>query len=139
MLSDQEVIGIVRRHLESKFPRYCLCCGRRYGSLAEYLLETRHVGHPLSADDPVKNTGPDRLVGTISYANCACGTTLALSSAGLDQVTMRRLLHWAGASMFRRGLSLGELLSDLRRRIDEEVLREHQVRDPVLINLPLER
>jgi hypothetical protein len=139
MLSDQEVIGIVRRHLESKFPRECSRCGRRYESLAEYLLQTTHVGDPWSADDPAAKAQPIRLIGTISYANCLCGTTLALSSAGLDQVTMRRLLHWAGAGMSRRGLSLGELLSDLRRRIDEDVLREHEARDRAMINSHAER
>jgi len=126
MLSDQEVIGIVRRHLESKFPRTCSRCGRWYDSLADYLLGTTYVGDPWSADDPAATAHTARLVGTISYANCRCGTTLTLSSAGLDQVTMGRLLHWAGASMARRGLTMGALLSDLRRRIDEEVLCEHE-------------
>src|SRR5262245_42723633 len=126
MLSDEEVVGIVRRHIESKFPRSCSCCGRRYESLADYLRRTKHVGNPVSADSPLAAT-PDRLVGTISYADCPCGSTLSISSAGLDLLTMWRLLQWAGASTSRLGISMGELLADLRRRIDEQVLCEARI------------
>jgi hypothetical protein len=129
MLSDQDVIGIVRRHIESKFPKDCSRCGRRYDSLADYLLTTTHVGHPVSGDNPHKNTEPTRLIGTISFANCPCGNTLAISSSGIDLFTMCRLLRWAGSNMSRRGMSMGELLTDLRSRIDEEVLREHHADD----------
>jgi hypothetical protein len=124
MLSDQEVISIVRRHIESKFPKDCATCGRRYDSLANYLLETTHLGDPVAGDDPFRGTRPSRLVGAISYASCSCGSTLAISSSGLDLMTMWRLLQWAGANMSRRGVSMGELLRDVRRRIDEEVLSE---------------
>ena len=138
MLSDQEVISIVRRHIESKFPKDCPRCGRRYDSLAAYLLGTTHVGPPISGDYPERATEPARLIGTISYANCSCGTTLAISSAGLDVLTMWRLLQWAGASVARRRISMGELLSELRTRIDEEVLREHHDagRRPSQVNEP---
>jgi hypothetical protein len=76
-------------------------------------------------------TEPAKLIGTISYANCVCGSTLAITSAGLNLFIMWRLMRWAGANMSRRGISMGELLSDLRARIDEEVLREHYDKDPV--------
>jgi hypothetical protein len=131
MLSDQEVIAILRRHLESKFPKDCLRCGRRYDSLASYLRGTTHVGDPISGDNPFRMTEPAKLIGTISYANCVCGSTLAITSAGLNLFIMWRLMRWAGANMSRRGISMGELLSDLRARIDEEVLREHYDKDPV--------
>jgi hypothetical protein len=129
MLSDQDVVRIIRRHIESKFPKDCARCGRRYESLAEYLLQTTHVGEPITGDNPLADVQPIKLVGTISYANCSCGSTLGISSAGMDILTMWRLLRWAGASMSRRGLSIGAVLSDLRSRIDEEVLREHHARD----------
>jgi hypothetical protein len=125
MLSDAEVICIVRKHIESRFPKDCLSCGRRYDSLADYLLRTTHVGDPVSGDKPFGDILPVTLVGTISYANCPCGSTLAIHSAGLDLMTMWRLLRWAAASTSRRGVSTGELLRDIRRRIDEEVLRDH--------------
>ena len=125
MLSDQDVIRIVRSHIEAQFPKSCARCKRRYESLAEYLLGTTHVGDPITGDDPLADPQPVKLIGTISYANCACGSTLGISSAGMDILIMWRLLRWAGVNMTRRGISIGELLSDLRRRIDEEVLREH--------------
>jgi hypothetical protein len=131
VLSDEDVVAIVRSHLESKFPRRCSRCGRRFDSLASYLRGTTHLGHPVSADDPLTSTESSRLIGTISYANCSCGTTLTLSSAGLDFLTMWRLLQWAGASISRRGISMGELLTGLRGRIDEEVLRDADAQNPI--------
>jgi hypothetical protein len=123
MLSDQEVIAIVRIHVESKFPKQCRTCGRTYVSLADYLARTTHLGTPMTADDPFDATS-ERLIGTVSYANCPCGSTLAINSSGLDLLTMRQLLEWAGASVVRRGISINELLGELRGHIDEEVLHE---------------
>jgi len=122
MLSDDEVTAIVRNHIESKFPKLCGNCGRQYGSLADYLRRTTHLGHPVSLDDPATAL-PEQLVGAISYANCPCGSTLAISSSGLDVLTKFALLQWAGASAARRRISIGQLLSDLRQRIDDDALQ----------------
>lgn len=127
MLSDQEVIAIVRRHIESKFPKTCLVCGRCYVSLADYLIGTTHLGDPISADDPFK-PHLNSAAGAISYAKCSCGTTLAITSAGIDLWTMSRLMQWAAITMVRRSMSMNEVLRDLRSRIDAEVLREHHAR-----------
>ena len=94
MLSDVEVVGIVRKHIESKFPKECAVCGRRFASLAEYLRGTKHVGDPVSGDS-IDKPLPTRPVGTISFASCPCGSTLVISSAGLDVFTMRNLMKWA--------------------------------------------
>ena len=132
MLSDQDVVRTVRAHLESKFPKDCQSCGRRYTCLADYLLRTTHVGHPVSIDDPNHQNESRPLFGAISYADCRCGSTMSLSSKGLDRMTMWRLLQWAALSMARRGMSIGEILSDLRRRIDAEVLDEYAARNEQL-------
>jgi hypothetical protein len=131
MLSDREVIAIVRKHIESKFPKDCVRCGRRFESLAAYLVGTTHVGDPISVDDPARLGKGLVPLGAISYASCSCGSTLVISTSGLDFFTMWRLLRWAGVSMSRQGCSMGELLADLRGRIDEEVLREHAERELV--------
>jgi len=123
MLSDEEVVAIVRNHVESKCPKLCANCGRQYDSLADYLRRTIHLGNPVSADNPL-TASPEFLLGAIAYANCPCGSTLAISSSGLDLLTKWALLQWAGASASRRRISMGELLADLRRRIDEQVLNE---------------
>jgi hypothetical protein len=125
MLTDEQVVTIVRKHIEAQFPKHCSCCGHVYETLADYLIGTTHLGEPMSADDPFEAIEPRRLIGTISFANCSCGTTLAISSRGLDVLTMWRLLQWAGASIARRHIPLSELLAELRSRIDDEVLREH--------------
>jgi len=129
MLSRDEVVGIVRRHLESKFPKTCLVCGRQYMSLADYLLRTKHLGHPVSGDNPLSRIDPARLIGTISYATCPCGSTLAINSVGIDLPTMLKLLQWAAVHMVRDGMTVGELLNELRGWIDDEVLREHFARE----------
>jgi hypothetical protein len=139
MLSDQEVIAIIRRHLESKFPKDCLRCGRRYDSLVDYLLGTTHLGDPISGDDARRIPEPTKLIGTISYANCVCGSTLAMSSAGINPFIMWRLVRWAGTNMIRRGMSMGEVLSDLRSRIDEQVLREYFDKDSASVKSPRPR
>ena len=123
MLSDVEVVGIVRKHIESKFPKECGVCGRRFASLAEYLRGTTHVGDPVSGDsiDKPLRTRP---VGTLSYASCPCGTTLIISSAGLDVFTMRNLMKWARATAAEHRISLRQVLANLRERIDAQVLSE---------------
>jgi hypothetical protein len=128
MLSDRQVIATVRQHLESKFPKTCPVCGRRYVSLADYLVRTTHLGDPVSADDPFEQVHQTSTAGAISYANCVCGSTLAMSSRGLDFWTMSQLMHWAARRMTLRGMSMKEVLRDLRSRIDEEVRREHDAR-----------
>jgi len=128
MLSDRQVITIVRRHIESKFPKTCVACGRRYDSLADYLVRTRHLGDPVSADEPFDQVHQTNASAAISYASCPCGATLAITSSGFDFLTMSRLMHWAAALMARRKMSMREVLRDLRSRIDEEVLREHHAR-----------
>jgi len=39
-------------------------------------------------------------------------------------LTMWRLLRWARGESSSRGISVGELLEDLRKKIDEQVLTE---------------
>jgi hypothetical protein len=123
MLSDLEVVGIVRKHIESKFPKKCAVCGRRFASLAEYLRGTKHVGDPVSGDS-IDKPLPTRPVGTISFASCPCGSTLVISSAGLDVFTMRNLMKWARARAAEQRISLRQVLANLRERIDAQVLSE---------------
>jgi hypothetical protein len=58
----------------------------------------------------------------MSYANCPCGTTLALSSQGMPLPQLWMLLAWARLETKRRGLSPQELLNYLRDEICKQVL-----------------
>jgi len=117
------VLRILRAHFESQFPRNCPKCGTQFGNLAEYLRITRHVGEPVSFDN-IHGAPPAEPVGTLSLANCTCGTTLSLGTKGLPNETVRALMAWARDEVTRRGIPLGALLSDLRAELDREVLSE---------------
>src|SRR5262245_42787645 len=83
VLNEHEVVAVVRAHIETKFPKVCTKCGRTFASLKEYLQGTTHVGNPVSYDAEMKSWSPFKPVGTLSFANCPCGTTLAVSSDGM--------------------------------------------------------
>jgi hypothetical protein len=122
LLDEDEVVAIVRAHIEQKFPMNCSSCGRPFASLKEYLLETTRVGKPVSYDAELKIWRPWSPIGTMAFANCQCGTTLSMSSQGMKLTTMWRLLQWARSESGRRGISTSDLLDELRARIDEQVL-----------------
>lgn len=121
-MTEDEVVEIVRRHVERKFPMACTACGHPFASLKEYLEYTKHLGNPVSYDAEAGNWRPWRPLGTLSYANCRCGTTLSISSHGMGLLTLWRLLQWARTQSSSRGISMGELLQGIRTRIDRQVL-----------------
>ena len=121
-MNEHDVVAVVRAHIETKFPKVCTKCGRTFASLKEYLQCTTHVGSPISYDADMKNWRPWKPVGTLSFANCPCGTTLAVSSDGMGVIVMWRLLRWARRESARRNISVGELLDGVRQKIDRQVL-----------------
>lgn len=125
-MREAEVVRIVRKHVEQKFPMDCSTCGHSFASLKEYLEYTTHMGNPVSYDAEAGDWQPRDPVGTLSFANCRCGTTLSVSSHGMGLLTMWRLLRWARGESSSRGISVGELLEDLRKKIDEQVLTENK-------------
>lgn len=121
-MNEDDVVAVVRAHIETKFPKVCSKCGRTFASLKEYLQSTTHVGSPISYDADLKKWRPRQPVGTLSFANCRCGTTLAVSSDGMGLIVMWRLLRWARRESARRKISVGELLVGVREKIDRQVL-----------------
>lgn len=121
-MQEHDVIAVVLAHIETKFPKVCSKCGHRFASLKEYLQGTTHVGQPVSYDADLKKWLPCNPVGTLSFANCPCGTTLAISSDGMSVIVMWRLLRWARRESARRKISVRELLDDVRKKIDRQVL-----------------
>jgi len=130
-MNEAEVIGIMREYLATQFPKGCQCCGRQYNSLAEYLRETTHVGKPMSYDAEMGDWQPTTPMGTLSMANCSCGTTLTITSAGMDLITLHRLMNWAREETGFRGIGLSELLEDLRTKIDKIVLQDDKLKEPL--------
>lgn len=115
--------AITRAHLESFFPRRCSRCQRGFSSLADYLRNTTHVDAPVSFDADLVEL-PASPVGTISMANCACGTTLALGSEGMPHETLVQLMTWARDEIAARGVPLRTVLLELRDEVDRETLAD---------------
>ena len=121
-MTEAEVVRIMREHLEGLFPKVCPSCRRSFATLREYLLTTIHVGPAMSYDAELGDWNPLRPMGTMTYANCSCGTTLALTSQGMPLSQLWRLLNWARHETKRRGQSPQDLLSYLRDEICKRVL-----------------
>lgn len=120
VLNEDEVVRIVRSHVEGLFPRVCPTCGRRFASLREYLDETTHLSTPILYDD-ISDEMPAEPMGPMSFANCPCGTTFAIGSKGIPTARMVELLTWAKDESLRRSIGIRELLRRIRDRIDEQV------------------
>jgi hypothetical protein len=128
-MTEDDVVRIVRLYLESLFPKACSRCGRRFASLREYLQATTHLSTPVLYDD-ITGEIPSDPFGPMSFANCACGTTLAVGSRGIPTWQLIKLLTWAKSETSRRSIGIRELLCQIRDRIDEQVLTESS-RNPV--------
>ncbi|MDP6526493.1 MAG: hypothetical protein QGH15_19955 [Kiritimatiellia bacterium] len=128
-MEENDVIEIVKEFIATKFPKECECCGRRYDSFADFLHNTFHLGKPMSYDAESGDWQPVEPLGTLSMATCSCGTTLAISSSGMNVKTLWRLMKWAKTETEERGISPGELLNTLRSRTDESVLRDEATRE----------
>jgi hypothetical protein len=121
-MTENEVIEIIKKHLISQFPKKCNSCGRLFESLADYLKNTTHLDDPISYDAEIGNWKPSKLIGTASFANCKCGSTLVIDSRDMAFLTMCRLLLWARKESSTRGISVRTLLTHLRDQIDRSVL-----------------
>jgi hypothetical protein len=123
-MTEAEVITQMREHLEGQFPKECPTCQRRFATLREYLLTTKHLGPAMPYDAHLDDWTPLKPLGTMTYANCPCGSTLSLSSEGMPLTRLWSLLSWARAETKRRGLTPEEVLNYLRDEISRLVLAE---------------
>ncbi len=121
-MTEAEVIHGMRYHLEGLFPRSCPNCRRQFESLREYLQVTTHQGPPVSYDAELGRWKPLIQLGTMTLANCTCGSTLALTSQGIPLLQLWRMLNWAKIETKRRGIGQQELLGYLREEICRQVL-----------------
>ena len=123
-MTFDEAVSLVRAHVEAQFPKACPQCARVFGSLPEYLRGTRHVGAPHSYDAELGDFTPEKPIGTHSIACCPCGTSMSIGSAGINPLTFSRLMTFAFSETRRRGMTVAELLAEVRDEIDRQVLAE---------------
>jgi hypothetical protein len=120
----------MREHLEGLFPKVCANCNSRFATLHEYVSLTRHLGPAMPYDADLGDWNPLHPLGTVTYSNCPCGGTLALTSDGMPLRTLWTLLNWARVETRRRGMTPQELLTHLREEICKQVFADDGQRPP---------
>ncbi len=124
MISEEKVINLIIKHMNSQFPKNCNNCGKIYNTYKEFLQQTIRVGNPVPHDDDEKL--PKKPIGTYTYYNCDCGTTMLLGSRGMKLATIFNLMMWGRKERKKRGISLEELLLYVRETVDNKVLKSNE-------------
>jgi hypothetical protein len=121
-MTESEVIEIMRQYYAGLFPKVCPRCRRRFETLREYVAVTTPTGRYVSYDVDVGNWTPD--MGTIAFANCPCGDTLALGTDRLAHSVRATLLAWIKLEAERRSMQPSDLLDYLRAELRRRLLAE---------------
>ena len=119
-MTENQVIQQMCEHFERKFPMFCGGCNRRFETFLEYLQNTEPHGSPIPYDAEFGDWTPARPVGTVVYADCACGHTLALSSEGMPLKQLWALLDWLRTEAPLRRTTPRELLRQLRVKVRQQ-------------------
>jgi hypothetical protein len=123
-MTDAEALQAVRRHFESLFPKTCSACGRRFATLREYILITKRIGPAMSWDAELGDWKTAAPLGSVALANCSCGSTLSLTTEGMELSERQALLSWVKSATQQRGASPSEVLEQLRDDVRKEILSE---------------
>jgi hypothetical protein len=95
--------------------------------LREYLEITTHVGTPVLYDK-IGAVIPEDPLGPLSHANCPCVTTITIGSTEMPREQLIALLEWARHTSAQQSISVNELLTRIRDRIDASVMAGAEVR-----------
>lgn len=117
----EEAVSLLRRHLEGRFPKVCVNCGRRFDSLHEYVQGTIPRGSPRSFDADLQDWETRSPIGSLAYADCPCGNTLALGTEGMALADRLALLAWLREQSERRAVPPTVVLEELRAAVRSTV------------------
>jgi hypothetical protein len=123
-MTDEEIIRMLREHFEGIFPKTCNTCFQNFPTLREYILNTERLEGPISYDADIGDWDTDHPLGGVVFANCHCGTTLALTTEGMPLSTFRFVLNWIRVESKRRGMTPSELLEYVRDEVRKRVLAD---------------
>lgn len=123
-MNEDQVAVIIKQYVETLFPKSCPNCQRVYNTLREYLLVTTPVGQPISYDAELGNRNPEKLIGTITSANCPCGSTLSIGTEHMELSQRLALLDWIYQETEAQGISAPDLLDRVRTKASQLVLEE---------------
>ncbi|MDB6120784.1 MAG: hypothetical protein JWO08_4565 [Verrucomicrobiaceae bacterium] len=116
-MTESTAFHALREQLEGLFPKTCGCCGHQYGSLHGYLQTVQHLGPAVCFDVECGDWHPLKPLGTLMFANCPCGSTLALSSDGMPLLQLWSMLDWVKIESKLRSLTAQQTLSYLRAEV----------------------
>lgn len=123
-MTDDEIIQMMYEHHTGHFPKVCSSCGRCFATLREYIQNTTRIGSTVSYDAEEGDWEPTQPLGAFAYANCSCGTTLALTTEGMPLAKIHLVLAWVKTETKRRGLSPAELIDYVRDEVRKRALAE---------------
>ena len=121
-LNENQAIKKIQTLLESQFPKTCFNCRLTYNSLTEFVELTEYLGDPIVYDVEVLQPTDKIHIGSATFANCTCGSTLSLTSQGIDPTLYEELLTWATRESFRRGMPMSHFLAYIRNEIIQKLL-----------------
>jgi hypothetical protein len=123
VMTDDEVAAFAIRFYSSLFPRECQHCGQRFSTLRQWIETTTPLRGAMSFDAEEGEWAPPEPLGTVVFANCPCGDTLALTTDRAALEMRHRLLDWIRVETARRGISASELIDSIREKVGSAVLR----------------
>lgn len=121
-MTEREVIQMLRKHFEGLSSEFCPKCDRVFTTLRECLIQTRRVGTSISYDIELGDWNPSDMVGSVALANCPCGTSMALATAGMPLSESHLILQWLREETQRIGARPQELLDHNRDEIRQQLL-----------------
>ena len=123
-MRERDAVKIIRDFLSRQFPKSCNCCGKNYHTLADFLQYTTHTGKPVSYDAEEDNWYPTEPIGTISVYTCSCGSSMSLSSKGMNTSVLWELMDWAKKRANEQQTNISDVLDDLRNKIERGILHD---------------
>ena len=124
VLTDEEAAARTVEVLDRQFPKQCAACRCVYPTLRHYIQNTRRIGAVQAPDATSGDWEPQDPSGVLGFANCPCGSTLALTSDGMGLVTMWQILRWVRDRMQRHGLTYRQVAKLFVRSIDRHVFAD---------------
>ena len=116
-LGRGEAFVIALEHLRRHHPRQCPNCGERFETPEQYLRKTTRLGPPMLFDPQLPGPPDAPPIGALSYANCACGSSLSVSGEGMPPEDFRRLVGWARDEARDREVGICVVLDELRMEV----------------------
>lgn len=120
----EQLVEPALQHLRGLFPRQCASCGATFATYFDYLCTTAGGGN--TCFDEFARLSRDEIVGTVGFAHCHCGSTLAVSSESAPVEAYRAFVGFLQDRAAAEKSSVAELLDLLMEMVRERELADHR-------------